>query len=197
MKSIYLTGAILTIASTFLSQKADAQTVIDLRFTQNPLFEVSTNSVATALPGDGTPLTLGGDLTVAGGSGTYTYQWKDTSGATLGSNATLAVSTPGTYLLTISDQCDCAQEVTFSVEAAGIDATTVTGIRIFTDGTDLHIEGAEATQATAFTPTGVMAALFTPTDPTSVFDLGSLQPGIYVIQIVTTANSLLIYKTQI
>lgn len=197
MRFIYITGAILTVASAFLSPGAVAQTVIDLRFAQNPLFEVSTNSVAAALPGDGTPLTLGGDLTVAGGSGTYTYLWTDGSGAKLGDDATLAVSVPGTYLLTVSDQCDCTHEVTFAVEPAGIDAATVADIRIFTDGTDLHIEGAEASQVTVFTPSGVMAALFTPATPLSVFDLGSLQPGVYVIQILTTGNSLLIYKSQI
>ncbi len=197
MKFIYITGAIIAVLSALCSPRAAAQTVIDLGFKQNPLFEVSTNSVAAALPGDGTPLTLGGDLTIAGGSGTYTYLWTDATGAKIGDDATLSVSAPGTYLLTVADQCDCSHEVTFAVEPAGIDAATLTDIRIFTHGTELHLEGTEALQLTVFNPAGIMAAILTYSIPTSTFDLGSLQPGIYVIQILTTDNNLLIYKTQI
>lgn len=197
MRFSYLTGALIAVAAALCSPETAAQTVINLHFTQNPLFEVSTNSVAAALPGDGTPLTLGGDLTIAGGSGTYTYLWTDTDGTPLGEDSTLTITEPGDYLLTVSDQCDCAQTVTFSVQQAGIDAATIDGIRIFLSGTTLVIEGAEASQASAFTPAGMMVALFTPTQSVTEFNLESLSPGVYLIQLLTTDNTLLIHKIQL
>ena len=61
----------MMVMAIAIAPRLCAQTIINLDFKQNPIFEVSTNNVDTALPDDGTPLTLGADLTVAGGSGVY------------------------------------------------------------------------------------------------------------------------------
>ena len=61
----------LIMGAAMAAPNISAQTVINLDFRQNPLFEISTDNVTAALPGDGTSLKLGADLTIKGGSGTY------------------------------------------------------------------------------------------------------------------------------
>ena len=187
----------LMIIALAIAPRLCAQTIINLDFKQNPLFEVSTNNVNAALPGDGTTLTLGADLTVAGGSGTYTYEWTDSQGMTLGNEPSVTISDPGYYILTVSDQCDCSQEVRFNVEAAGIDATTIPGVSIVTNGSNVIIEGTESIQASLFSPAGVMTALHTPTAPTTTFSFSDVAPGVYLIQIVTVDNSIITQKIRL
>lgn len=107
---------LLTIGS------AHAQAIVNMNLKQNPVFGVSTNDVSATM--DGQPLTLGADVVITGGSGTYSYRWY--KGATeLGTSATLEVRDPGEYALDVKDQCDCLQTVLFHITGtAGIDAIT-------------------------------------------------------------------------
>lgn len=175
---------------------AGAQTIVDMQFKQNPLFKVSTNQVNTAMTDAGT-LTLGGDLTVAGGSGVYSYAWTDADGAELGSESTLTISVPGKYILTVSDQCDCSQTVEFNIEAAAIEAVEVEGLELKVVGDWLLIGGAEARQVTVFAMNGSMALLASPAEPVGQVSLASLEPGVYVAQVLLADGRLVTSKFSI
>ena len=187
----------LIMGAAMAAPNIGAQTVINLDFRQNPLFEISTDNVTAALPGDGTSLTLGADLTIKGGSGTYTYAWTDADGAPLGDTSSLTVDAPGAYTLTVSDQCECSHEVLFKVETAGIDAATISGVTVTVNGSERTIEGTEALQASLFSPSGVMTALYTPATPVSTFSFGNVEPGIYLMQIVTADKTVITQKIKL
>lgn len=186
----------LLLILTTISLSAGAQTIVDLQFKQNPLFSVSTNKVNAALS-DFNSLTLGADLTISGGSGSYTYLWTDTDGEKLGAESTLEVSTPGTYLLTVSDLCDCKQIVEFNIESAGIEAMEIPDVELKLIGNILLINGSEAKQVTLFSTNGAMTYLSVPATPASQFSLASLEPGIYVIQVVLANGKLITSKISI
>lgn len=188
--------SLLTVLAA-IATSAQAQTVINLGLEQNPLFEVSTNNVTAALPSDGTTLTLGADLTVKGGSGTYAYSWTDTKGSHLGNEASLTVSEPGIYLLTISDACQCSQEVTFNVLTAGIEQISPDDATITVNGSDIRLTGIEARQASLFTASGIMAALITPDTPACSFSFSHIPAGIYLLQITTVSDIVITRKIKL
>lgn len=161
-----------------------AQTIVNMPVAQNPLFEVSTNSVTVNIPDNG-GVTLGGDLAITGGSGSYTFRWYNASGTTLGNGSTLEVSDPGTYLLDIDDTCDCRQTVTFNVATAGIDAVALESFSISPNPTDglVEISGFEAMQICAVSLSGKMVALVVSEDgtPMSHADFSSLASGTYIL----------------
>ena len=99
----------LLLAATL---KVASQSVVNMHVRQNPLFGVSTHEVTAVI--DGTPLTLGADIVVTGGSGNYTYCWSR-QGATLANTPTLTGSTADEYTLEVSDECDCRQTVAFHI----------------------------------------------------------------------------------
>ncbi len=187
----------MMVMAIAIAPRLCAQTIINLDFKQNPIFEVSTNNVDTALPDDGTPLTLGADLTVAGGSGVYTYSWTNAQGTQLGQESALTIDAPGSYILTVSDQCNCSQEVRFNVESAGIDAATISGISLTVHGSDIIIEGTEAIQASLFTPAGTMTALHTPAMPTNTVSFSNTASGVYLLQVVTVDGTIITQKVRL
>lgn len=190
------------IAATLLAAAASgcpagAQTVVNLHFTQNPLFEVSTHEVTAAIPDDSTGLTLGGDLVISGGSGTYAYLWTDPAGKEAGDSETLYVTEPGVYTLTVSDQCDCSHEVLFDVSSAGIDAAQADGVSVSFDGSDLIIEGAEVAQVSVFSKSGQMVRLFTSGRQLDIISLKELASDVYVAQVVLADGRVVIRKIQV
>lgn len=189
--------ATLAIIAAACAPQLSAQTIINLDFRQNPLFEISTDNVTAALPGDGTPITLGADLTVKGGSGSYKYEWKNAAGTLLGESSSLTVDSPGSYVLTVSDQCECSHEVLFNVETSGIDAAVIPGVCITVSGSEIIIEGTEAVQASLFSPSGTMTSLLTPDAPTSRLSFADAAPGIYILQIVSTDNTVITKKIKL
>ncbi len=169
-----------------------AQTIVNMPVAQNPLFEVSTNSVTVSIPDNG-GATLGGDLAITGGSGSYTYRWYNNSGATLGSSSTLEVSGPGTYLLDIDDTCDCRQTVTFNVATAGLDDVALDSFSISPNPTDglVEIRGFEAMQICAVSLSGKMVALIVSEDgaPIADADFSSLASGTYILCLTYRAGN--------
>ncbi len=155
MKPLIL-SFLLTI---FCLVPAVGQTTINMEFTQNPLFTVSTNDVTAVV--DGTPLELGADIVIEGGSGNYTYRWY-TSSQELGSEPTLTVETGGKYYLDVNDECDCLQTVTFHItDPAGIDDIAAENVR----------------QVVVFTEQGQLVKVFNSAD----YDLSSLPKGVYIV----------------
>lgn len=187
----------LIITMAFASLQAGAQSIINLGFTQNPLFEVFTSGVTAVLPADDSTITLGADLTVKGGSGTYTYQWTDAQGNTLGNESSLTVTAPGTYTLTVGDTCDCFHNVVFSVEPSAIANIAADGVEVEVAGHAVTVTGAEIRQASLFTTGGVMTALIAPESPVNSFSLPAVAPGIYLLQLVTAQNAVIIRKIQL
>jgi len=96
---------------------SSAQSIVAIpAFDQNPVFSVSATSVFLSFSGE--KMTLGGDLVISGGSGTYTYEWT-AADKVLGSGPTLEIASPGKYILSISDACDCQKTVIFNVTGQG------------------------------------------------------------------------------
>ena len=85
----------------------------------------------------------------------------------------------------------------FKVETAGIDAATISGVTVTVNGSEITIEGTEALQASLFSPSGVMTALYTPATPVSTFSFGNVEPGIYLMQIVTADKTVITQKIKL
>lgn len=90
-----------------------AQTVITVQLEQYPPLQVLSESVNVDLPPEG--ITLGSDLVVSGGDGSYKYSWENASGKTLSTTPTLNVTEPGNYFLTVTDGHDCSVSTQFTV----------------------------------------------------------------------------------
>lgn len=192
---------ILTVTILFTSAilGCNAQSVVKIPVTQNPLFEVSTNKVAVSVPDGDTGAALGGDLVVSGGSGHYTYRWYDTAEATLGTEATLSVLSPGTYYLDIKDTCDCLQTVEFNVSIASIDdiETVQKSITPNPTGGPVEITGFDAIQITAVSMAGHMVMLFNSPDgitPIRYADFSSLPHGQYIITLTDISGATTVEK---
>lgn len=162
---------------------------------QNPLFEVSTNAVSVAATSDAA--LLGADLAVKGGSGHYSYCWYGPDGSVLGIAPTLSVNTPGKYTVDISDECDCHQQVVYSVAMASVHDVADNGRLISPNPTcgPISIGGFEAVQLTALTLSGTMKAIIS--NGGQVLhraDLSALAPGIYIITLSDTCGNTRVAK---
>ena len=105
------------------------QTVINVQIEQNPQLTAVAETVTAELSGTG--ITLGSDLVVEGGDGSYTYLWTDDSGEELGTASTLSVTEPGGYYLAVTDGCQCSVSVKFTVTGtSGIDAVVADGFSV-------------------------------------------------------------------
>lgn len=159
-----------------------AQTVVKIEVTQNPLFEVSTNNVAVTVPATGA--TIGGDLVIKGGSGTYAFRWYTAAGTLLGTDSTLSVDAQGIYYLDIKDTCDCLQTVEFNVATTGIDEITLGSPAITPNPTDgpVAINGFDAVQITVVSMAGKLEAVVDNDGRTITnADLGMLPAGQHIV----------------
>ncbi len=98
-----------------------SQSIVNMPFEQNPVLSVSSEAVYLQLSGE--TMQIGADLVITGGSGSYSYEWKN-AGVVLGTDAVLEISEGGTYILTITDTCDCSIDVSFVVKDAGVSAVS-------------------------------------------------------------------------
>lgn len=191
-------NAFLLIMFALASFMANAQTVIDMTFVQNPLFEVSTNDVTASL--DHGPICLGADVVITGGSGTYAYRWYTTDGQTLTTDSSLEVTEAGEYLLDVTDQCDCLQTIAFHItgqvpagihnlraaEVISYDAASAS-IRFSTD--------AAIYQACIVAANGRLCRVATAYDaPLLHLDLSALTPGAYIVQAILSDGNVLTHK---
>lgn len=199
MKRLLSTLGLPLLSLAFFSLSASAQSVVDMSFEQNPLFTLSTYDVTAAIVD--VPLTLGGDLVVAGGSGTYAYRWYNAEG-TLSTEREYMVLHGGDYMLDVTDQCDCLQTVTFHIsgeatDLSGINAPSLQGAVRY-DGTAHVIRyGAEARvqQATVFSADGRLVRLATACDaPLTATSIDDQPAGIYIVQIQTADGALYTQK---
>ena len=120
MKRILTAWALAAVVSV-----CAAQTIVRMPVKQNPIFAVSTNKVELTMPTDGGGVILGGNVVIEGGSGNYSYRWYSPDGKELGNEPTCQVNEAGTYMLDVTDSCDCLQTVEFNLASAGIGSTEV------------------------------------------------------------------------
>lgn len=150
---------------------------------QNPLFEVSTNHVNVST-GDNNAVTLGGDLVIKGGSGTYSYRWYSASDPELGNESTLTVNTPGVYMLDITDTCDCNQTVEFNVSNAAVSDIACGTLRLSPNPTEgpVAVDGFDAVQIAVTGMSGRMECLVDCNGSIiRDFDLSHLPSGQYIV----------------
>lgn len=168
------------------------QAIVSMPVVQNPLFGVSTNEVNATYPENSSSLTLGGDLVITGGSGTYSYRWYDNTGNDLGNESTLQVSAPGSYLLDIEDTCDCLQTVRFNLSIASVDEIHASDVSIRFNSTDGQVEivGFDPVQLSAVDMSGRLAAVID--HGGMVFhtvDLSFIPGGVYIITLTDSFGS--------
>lgn len=168
------------------------QSIVSMPVVQNPLFQVSTNEVHATFPDDLSSLTLGANLVITGGSGTYSYRWYDNAGNELGHESTLEVSAPGSYLLDVTDTCDCLQTVSFNLSLSGVDEIHASEVSIRYDSLcgRIDIAGFDPVQLCAMDMTGRLAAVID--HGGMVFhtaDLSSLPGGVYIITLTDSRGS--------
>lgn len=113
-----LTALLLSL----FSFTAQAQTVINVEVEQYPPLKATATTVEAELAADG--ITLGSDLVVEGGSGTYTYTWTNGEGTILGTEKTFRATEAGDYYLKVADSKDCQVSVAFKVTTTGIASLT-------------------------------------------------------------------------
>lgn len=194
MKKYFL--SCLSVAMFWLS--ASSQTIVSIPVNQNPIFEVSTNRLDLTFPEDAAELVLGADIVVKGGSGVYEYLWSDADGNELGNEPYLTVPKAGTYLLTITDTCDCEQEVTFNVGTASVGALEMSKLTITPNPTDgyITIDGFDAYQIVALDMTGHMAALINSEgmQPIREADLSHLPSGLYLLNLTDAYHNNVVYR---
>lgn len=149
-----------------------AQSVVNMNLVQNPVFSVSTNEVSATI--DSSPLTLGADVVITGGSGVYTYRWY-MGDIEIHTNPTLTVKMPGDYYLDVKDQCDCVQTIVFHVSpSSGVNS----------------VELGKVVQTTIFNAKGQLVRVVNGDNQ----DLPSLPKGIYVVNRVDEKGTIETHK---
>lgn len=170
----------------------NAQTIVKMPVTQNPLFEVFTENLTAIFPEEGGEMELGADLVIKGGSGTYSYLWTDASGEILSHEGTLTVTTPGRYLLTVSDTCDCETTVAYDVTTTSVESVVKDETAIFPNPTDgfVEIKGNDIIRVVAVDMSGRMAALYQALPGQSLHeaDFSKLTPGVYLLTLTDARN---------
>ena len=175
---------------------AYSQSVVEMHLPQNPLFEVSTNTVNAGMPEGSASMTIGADLVIKGGSGTYAYRWYTAAGEELGKEATLTITGIGTYLLDVTDTCDCLQTVEFKVSTASINDVEAPALQITPNPTRGYIElSAPAVQLTATDMAGRLAALIDAAGETfTSADLSRLSAGTYIVAVTDATGNVFTTK---
>lgn len=194
MKKILLAS----IASAMFWLSASSQSIVRIPVVQNPVFEVSTNHLDVTFPEGSDEMVLGAEIVIKGGSGEYRYLWTDHNGKELGNTASLAIESTGTYYLTITDTCDCEQQVTFNVATSSIHLVNASALSISPNPTDgyIRIEGFEPCQIVAVDMSGHIAAFINHDDLSCITeaDLSFLSPGLYILTLTDIYNNSVAYR---
>ena len=108
-----ITMMVLGIAS------AAAQTVIPVKVDQYPPLKAIAETVTVDVSQG--PVTVGSDVSVEGGDGTYTYLWTDAAGNQMGTEKTYRITHFGNYYLKVTDGHGCQVSVLITAtDPAGI-----------------------------------------------------------------------------
>lgn len=182
--------ALSIIVALIVGLHMQAQTIVNIPVSQNPVFEVFTDNVDVMVDDSCEEVVLGGNLVIKGGSGTYEFLWCDSTGDTLGQEQTLSVTKPGLYTLYVSDTCQCELSVNFNVESSSVEAVFQSDFSVTPNPTDgvVEISGFDATQITAVDMAGHMKSFICSHDETAIreADFSILSPGMYIL---TLSNS--------
>lgn len=154
---------VLTLLLTLcLTAVASAQTVIDVTFEQYPPLQAVAGTVSVEVPLEG--ITLGSDVSVDGGDGSYTYLWTNAAGETLSTAKTLLITRPGDYYLQVSDGHHCQVSVHFTATAsASVSSLTTDGlrqVRIFNAAGTLILKTSATTDYESSLAAGVYVVCF-------------------------------------
>ena len=91
---------------------ASAQTVIPVKVDQYPPLQVVADNVQVEIPEGG--ITMGSDVSIDGGDGTYAYLWTNAKGEQLSTQKTFTIMRPGDYFLQVTDGHGCQVSVKFT-----------------------------------------------------------------------------------
>lgn len=162
-----------------------AQTYIAMPVSQNPPFGVSANEVYVEFVPP--TMTIGGDLVVTGGSGSYTYLWKHGS-TEIGREASIEISEAGVYELNISDACDCLQRVVFTVNPASVEGVGTSEVSVYPNPASdrLTVSGMSLVQVSIVSMSGKLVAVHSGfgRDARADIDVSGLPAGEYIVNLV-------------
>lgn len=193
MKLLFVVGILLAACPHFCV----AQSVVMMPVEQNPVFEVSTNSVNISGVDFSQSVILGADIVVKGGSGVYAYHWYTPSGTSLGTSRILTIDASGKYMLDITDTCDCVQTIEFNVGIAGIPEIEMLPSAITPNPTfgPVKITGFEPVQISVVNLSGRLEALLdTGGDVIHEADFSNLTKGLYVVTLTDAEGKIALTK---
>ena len=189
---------LFSVALLLVWLSASSQSIVKIPVNQNPMFEVSTNSLDVNFPEDSGDMVLGADIVIKGGSGVYRYVWTDAAGNELGRDSSLSITSPGTYILTVTDTCDCEQIVVFRALTASVDLVNNADFTISPNPTYgyIRIEGFDPCQIVAVDMSGHIAALINNefSKPMNEADFSFLSPGVYLLTLTDAYNKSVAYR---
>lgn len=182
MKNLFLLSIILLGGSV----PSFSQSIVEMKVAQeqNPLFEVFANDVNLSINDSSPEAELGAGIVIKGGSGSYSFRWYTEDENELGSDETLTITSPGIYLVDISDTCDCLQTIRFNVSPASVNDIDQDNITVYPNPTQglIHIKGSETIQVTGVDMAGRLVLLIDREgEIIEEADLSSLPSGIYFI----------------
>ena len=173
----------------------NAQTLITMPVKQNPPFEVSVKEVFLEFVAPS--ITIGGDVVVTGGSGSYSYRWYSGSDK-IGDDALLTIEEAGVYDLYIDDTCDCVQRVSFIVTPSSVEGVGTDFAGVYPNPVDdrLVISGIKAVQVNILSIAGQLESVYADFGDEEQIELNvsALPAGDHIVNIVTSEHKVVTKK---
>lgn len=173
---------------------ATAQSVVTIPLRQNPPLCVIAETVTVDLPS--TPITIGADVTVSGGDGTYTYKWTDSQGTVIGSASTLTITTPGEYYLQVTDGGQCAVTTKFTATSTNAISAVNAGFLITRQGDNVHIVTPQpATEVRILNSSGMLLRRYRQQGNATTLNFPlPRQHGIYIIAVAVKGGNAIVKR---
>ncbi|WP_027449273.1 T9SS type A sorting domain-containing protein [Xylanibacter brevis] len=125
MKKLLLSVMMMMVLG---AASAVAQTVIPVKVDQYPPLKAVAETVTVDVSQGA--ITVGSDVSVEGGDGSYTYLWTNAAGQQVGNQKTYEINHWGNYYLKVTDGHGCQVSVMFTAtDPAGIAATDIQDVQ--------------------------------------------------------------------
>lgn len=173
---------------------AYAQSVVTIPVLQYPPLSVIAENVTVELPTEG--LTIGSNVSVSGGDGTYTYEWTDGNGTVIGTTSTLKISSAGEYFLKVTDGAGCSVSTKFTATSTNGISAIEAGFKMTILSDMLHIESSiPVTEVRLLNVSGMLVKQYRPIKNSTSFDCRlPQQHGIYIIAVVVNGEKAIVKR---
>lgn len=178
----------------FMLSTAYAQSVVTIPVLQYPPLSVIAENVTVELPTEG--LTIGSDVSVSGGDGSYTYEWTDGNGTVIGTASTLKINSAGEYFLKVTDGAGCSVSTKFNATATNGISAIETPFKITLQGNILHLQSSiPITEVRLLNLSGMLVKQYQPDNNSTSFSCTlPQQHGIYIIAVVVKGEKAIVKR---